>query len=205
MTTHTNTGEQPALIKVAITNGLIWAFIKIILFLFAYYVAPDLLSNIFYGVFSFGVSIVLAIYFIKDIQRKLGGYWTFRIALKHIFLLFFVQIALTTVFDTAFGKWIEPTYTDMRLEEVRNQAVESAESMYSDQDQIDNMVEQAESWSKMLIDPDFKAFTAILSILAIFYFIGAMIFAAIFKRERPIFINPEEWKPEGGNEPREQP
>lgn len=187
MTTNLNTEEKVSAKKVAITNALIWAVINIIIFLLVYYASPTLLSNAAYGIVTFAISIGLAIYFIKDIRTKIGGYWSFRTALKFIFLLFFVQMALTLGFSTVFGKWIEPSYTEWRLEEARNQAVIQAEQMTSDQDQVDEMIAKSEKWSKMLIDPSLKDFTAILAIMAIFYFVGAMIFAAIFKRERPVF------------------
>lgn len=192
MTTNLETQEKAGARKITITNALIWTLINIIIFLITYYAAPNLLSNAAYGIFSFAVSIALAIYFIKDIRTKIGGYWSFRVALKYIFLLFFVQVALTMAFSTAFGKWIEPSYTDARLEEARNQAVERAEQMTSDQEKIDEMIAQSEKWSKMFIDPDLKAFTVLLGIMAIFYFIGALIFAAIFKRTPPIFAPVEE-------------
>ncbi len=191
-TTNLNIPEKANARKITITNALIWTLINLIIFLATYYAAPNLLSNTAYGIVSFAISIALAIYFIRDIRTKIGGYWSFRTALKYIFLLFFVQIALTMGFSTVFGKWIEPSYTEMRLEEARNQAVERAEQMSSDQDKVDEMIAQSEKWSKMFIDPDLKAFTVLLGIMAIFYFIGALIFAAIFKRDPPIFAPVEE-------------
>ncbi len=191
-TTNLNTEEKANARKATITNALIWTFINIVIFLVIYYAAPSLLSNAAYGIVSFAISIALAIYFIRDIRTKIGGYWSFRTALKYIFLLFFVQMALTMGFSTAFGKWIEPSYTDTRLEQARNQAVEQAEQMSSDQDKVDEMIAQSEKWSKMFIDPDLKSFTVLLGILAIFYFIGALIFAAIFKRNPPVFAPVEE-------------
>lgn len=191
-TINLNAQENADARKITITNALIWTLFNIIIFLITYYAAPSLLSNATYGILSFAISIGLAIYFIKDIRAKIGGYWSFRTALKYIFLLFFVQMALTMVFSIVFGKWIEPSYTEVRLEEARNQAVERAEQMTSDQDKVDEMIAQSEKWSKMLIDPDLKSFTVLLAISAIFYFIGALIFAAIFKRNPPIFAPIEE-------------
>jgi len=178
--------------KASIINALIWAFINIVLFLIVFYAMPNLLSKPAYGIFSFAISLALAIYFIIDLRTKLGGYWLFRVALRYIYLLFFVQMAVTMAFSTAFGKWIEPAYAEARLEDARNQAVERAEQMTSDQEKVDELIAQSEKWSKMFIDPDLKAFTILLGVMAIFYFIGALIFAAIFKRNPPVFAPVEE-------------
>lgn len=184
--------EKPNAMRISCVNAFIWTGINVFIFLITYYAAPGLFSNTFYSVASLLTSIVLAVYFIKDIRAKIGGYWSFREALKYIFVLFFIQTALTMIFTTAFGKWIEPSYIEMRLAEARNEAVENAEKMFRDQDQIDAVVEQSEQWSTFLIDPDLKAFLLMLGIMVIFYFIGALIFAAIFKRERPVFITDDD-------------
>ena len=77
--------------KSAATNGLIWAFINIVIFLLTYYAAPQLLGNMSYGILIFLISIGLAVYFVLDLRKKIGGYWSFREALSSIFVLFFVQ------------------------------------------------------------------------------------------------------------------
>ncbi|MEC3881714.1 DUF4199 domain-containing protein [Parapedobacter sp. 10938] len=187
MTTNPNTEEKVSAKRAALTNALIWAVINIIIFLLVYYASPTLMANPAFSFITMAIGIGLAIYFTIDLRKKIGGYWSFRVALGNIFLMFFVQVVIFTVFTTAFGKWIEPSYTEWRLEEARNQAVVQAEQMTSDQDQVDEMIARSEKWSKMLIDPGFKEFTMILAVIAIFYFIGALIFAAIFKRERPVF------------------
>lgn len=187
MTTNLNTEENVSAKRVAITNALIWAAINIIIFLLVYYASPTLMANPAFGFITIAVGIGLAIYFTIDLRKKIGGYWSFREALGNIFLMFFVQVVIYTAFTTAFAKWIEPGYADLMRETALNATTEMAETFSSDQEVIDKMIEEAEKSIEKQVNPSLMDFLQGLAIAAIFYFIGALIFAAIFKRERPVF------------------
>lgn len=188
MTTDLNTEEKVSAKKVAITNALIWAVINIIIFLMVYYASPSMMANPAFGFITIAIGIGLAIYFTIDLRKKIGGYWSFREALGNIFLMFFVQVVIYTIFTTAFAKWIEPRYANMMREVTLNATTQMAETFSSDPEVIDKMIEEAEQSIEKQVNPGFMDFVQGLAIAAIFYFIGALIFAAIFKRERPVFI-----------------
>lgn len=192
MTTNLNSEENANVRKIAITNALIWAVINIIIFLLAYYAAPTLMANPTFGFITIAIGIGLAIYFTLDLRKKIGGYWSFREALGNIFLMFFVQMVIYTAFATAFAKWIEPEYANMMRDATLNATTKMAEAFSSDQEVIDKMIEEAEKNVEKQVNPGFMDFIQGLAIAAIFYFIGALIFAAIFKRERPVFAPVEE-------------
>ncbi|WP_257656342.1 DUF4199 domain-containing protein [Parapedobacter lycopersici] len=173
--------------RAAINNALIWAAINIIIFLLIYYAAPSLMGNFAYGLIQLAIGIGLAIYFTLDLRRKAGGYWSFREALSNIFIMFIVQVVVVTLFTTAFAKWIEPSYADTMREISLNATTRMAETLSSDQDQIDKIIEEAEKSIEKQVNPGFMDVVQGLAIAAIFYFVGALIFAAIFKRERPVF------------------
>ncbi|WP_353184940.1 DUF4199 domain-containing protein [Parapedobacter lycopersici] len=173
--------------RAAINNALIWAAINIIIFLLIYYAAPSLMGNFAYGLIQLAIGIGLAIYFTLDLRRKAGGYWSFREALSNIFVMFIVQVVVVTLFTTAFAKWIEPSYADTMREISLNATTRMAETLSSDQDQIDKIIEEAEKSIEKQVNPGFMDVVQGLAIAAIFYFVGALIFAAIFKRERPVF------------------
>jgi len=70
-----------------------------------------------------------------------------------------------------------------------NSATEMAEMFGGDnQDQIDAMIEQVEVALELEMNPTFAHILQTIAISIIMYFIGALIFAAIFKRERPVFV-----------------
>lgn len=174
--------------RIALINGLIWGFINIVLLLLAYYAMPQLLGNYAYGVVLLLVGLGLGVYFTLDIRSKIGGFWSFRYALSHIFILFFVQYLLFSLFTTAFPKWIEPDYANLVREIRLNSVTEVAERFGGgNQEQIDLMIEEAEKAIEKELNPTLADFLQTLAISVIMYFIGALIFAAIFKREKPVF------------------
>lgn len=185
--TELNTEENASAKRIAITNAAIWAVINIIIFLLVYYASPSMMANPAFGIITIAIGIGLAIYFTIDLRKKIGGYWSFREALGNIFLMFFVQVIVYTIFTTAFAKWIEPGYANMMREATLNATTQMAEAFSSDQEVIDKMIEEAEKSIEKQVNPGFMDFIQGLAIAAIFYFIGALIFAAIFKRERPVF------------------
>lgn len=188
-TTNLNTASAR---KIAMNNALIWALINIIIFLLVYYASPSLMGNFAYGFIQLAIAIGLAIYFTLDLRKKIGGYWSFREALGHIFLMFMVQAIVVTLFTTVFGKWIEPSYADTMREISLNATTRMAETFSSDQEQIDKIIEEAEKNIEKQVNPGFMDVLKGLAIAAIFYFIGALIFAAIFKRNPPVFASVEE-------------
>ena len=192
MTTNLDTHEQVNAKKVAINNALIWAVINIIIFLLVYYASPTLMANPVFGIVAIAIGIGLAIYFTLNLRKKIGGYWSFREALGNIFLMFFVQVVVYTLFTTAFAKWIEPEYANMMREATLNSATKMAETFSSDQEAIDQMIEEAEKRVEKQVNPGLMDFLQGIAITTIFYFIGALIFAAIFKREPPVFASVDE-------------
>ncbi|WP_257670616.1 DUF4199 domain-containing protein [Parapedobacter tibetensis] len=192
MTTNLNTEEKPNAKKIAINNALIWAVINIIIFLLIYYASPSLMGNFAYAFIQLAIAIGLAIYFTLDLRKKIGGYWSFREALGNIFLMFIVQVIVVTLVTTAFGKWIEPGYADTMREISLNATTKMAETFSSDQEQIDKIIEEAEKSIEKQVNPSFMDLVKSLAIAAIFYFIGALIFAAIFKRTAPVFAPVDE-------------
>lgn len=205
--TTTFQSEQPLISakKIAVTNGFIMAAISVILFLLAYYAVPELMGNWAYSIVQMLIGLGIAVYFTLDIRKKIGGYWSFREALSAIFVMFIIQVVVVYFFTVAFGKWIEPSYADRMKEIVLNSTTEMIESFSDDQELIDKTIEETEVALDKQFNPGPMDMVRNLAVSVIMYFIGALIFAAIFKRERPVFINPEEWKPEGGDELREQP
>ena len=181
------TAATPNLRRAAVNNGLIWAVINVIIFLLVYYAAPSLMGNFAYGLIQLAIGIGLAIYFTLDLRKKAGGYWSFKEALSSIFVTFIVQVVIVTLFTTVFAKWIEPAYADTMREITLNATTRMAETLSSDQDQIDKIIEEAEQSIEKQVNPGFMDVVQGLAVGAIFYFIGALVFAAIFKRERPVF------------------
>lgn len=183
--------QQPETVnakKIAFINGLVWTGINLFILLVTYYAMPQLLGNAAYGIVSMVISLGLAIYFTLDLRKKVGGYWSFKEALSNIFIMFFVQQLLYTALVLGFGKYVEPAYNDYMREVTLNASVQMAEAFGGgDSEMVDNMIAEAEASVEKSLNPSFMDFIQAQAIAVIVCFILALIFAAIFKRERPVF------------------
>lgn len=189
MNPEVNTYEAPVNAKkIAFINGLIWAFISLVIFLVSYYAAPGIFGNYSYSIVVLLISLGIAIFFTLDMRKKVGGYWSFKEALSNIFIMFFVQHLIYALFVLMFGKFIEPAYVNQMREISLNTSVEMAETFGGgNQEVMDQMIEEAEKSIEKSLNPTFGEFMQSLGISVIMYFVGALIFAAIFKRQRPVF------------------
>lgn len=179
--------------SLALKNGLIWAAINIAIFLVIYYVKVDLMGSFAFTGIQMLVGIGLAVYFCMDMRKQIGGYWSFKDALGSIFLMFIVQAAIVYFFTIIFGKYIEPGYVVKMKDIMQNTATTMLEKMGMDQEKIDQAVADMEKKSDAQFNPGFFDMLKSLAFIAFGYFIGALIFAAIFKKEPPVFASaPEE-------------
>jgi len=174
--------------SLAVKYGLIWAAINIVIFLLVYYGMPQIMGTWKHSIIQFVVGIGLAIYFTLEIRKQIGGFWSFKEALKNIFILFIIPTIVVYFFSIIFGKWIEPDYPAKITEISLNATTEMMESMTTDQEVIDETIAEMEKGLEKQFNPGIMDILQSISISALIYFVGALIWAAIFKRDRPVFI-----------------
>src|SRR5690554_3013656 len=173
--------------SLAFKYGLIWSAINIIILLFIYYGAPQIIGSWKHSTVQIVVGIGLAIYFTLDIRKQIGGFWTFREAISAIFVLFITPSIILYFFSLAFGKWIEPDYNRIITEASLNATTELMENISSDQEVIDKTIAETEEALESQLNPSFFDIVKSLGFSVLVYFIFSLIWAAIFKRDRPIF------------------
>lgn len=178
--------------KLALNYGLIWAAINIVIFLFAYYAFPQVMGTFTYTVIQIIIGVGLAVYFTLQIRRQIGGFWTFREAISAIFVLFILPSVVVMLFSIAFGKWIDPSYNDFIKESTLNMTTELLEKVSNDQEMIDKTIEETEVALDKQLNPSFVDVLKSLATSVLMYFIISLIWAAIFKRDRPIFLTQSE-------------
>jgi hypothetical protein len=169
----------------ALKNGVIWGIISIVIFLVVWYVAPSLMGGYIYTGITFLIGLALAIFFCLDMRKKAGAYWSFGDALWNIFVMFLMSVLIIYVFTIIFGKFIDTSYP-VKMKEL---TMEKTESMLQslglgEQEIAETMEKTSESMEKQF-NPSFMQAVVGFGIASIFYFIGALIFAAIFKRSNP--------------------
>lgn len=177
--------------SLAVKYGLIWTAINIVIFLLVYYGVPQIMGTWKHSIIQFVVGIGLAVYFTLEIRKQIGGFWSFKEALKNIFILFIIPTIAVYFFSIIFGKWIEPDYPAKITEISLNATTEMMESMTNDQEMIDEAIAEMEQGLEKQFNPSVMDILKSVAVSALIYFIGALIWAAIFKRDRPVFIATE--------------
>lgn len=178
--------------KTAVTNGLIIGALSSVLGVVTYYVAPALMGSMYFGFGIMLFSLALYIFFTIDLRKKIGGYWDFKTALKGIFLMAFIAGVLSMAFNFVFYKFIEPGAFEKISVFVSEGTSSTLENMGMQQDQIDEAIEKQLEAMKAQFDPTFTDLAKNFGIAVLIQFIMSLIFAAIFKKTPPVFIQTTE-------------
>lgn len=169
----------------ALKNGAIWGIVNIVIFLVTWYVMPSLMSSYWYAGFSAIVGIALAVFFCIDLRKKAGGYWSFAEALWPIFAMFLTSMTIVFLFTILFGKFIDTTYPTTMKEMSIAKTEETYKSMGMDEETTEKAMEAVTESFEKQFSPTFSQAIVGFGIAAVMYFIGALIFALIFKRSNP--------------------
>lgn len=173
--------------QASINNGLIIGTLAAIINIIVYYVSPSSMGSTSFGIIMMVVSLGLYIFFTLDLRKKIGGFWSFREALKGIFLMSFIAGLLGIVVNFVFYKFIEPG----AYEKISGYVVENLSKTYEklgmDQDTIDQTIDKVLESMKSQFNPSLMDLLKTFGIAVLVQFIMSLIFAAIFKKEQPIF------------------
>ena len=178
--------------KLAINNGLFIGGISAVLNILIYYIYPQLMGNTIYGIFMMLIALGLYIFFTIDLRKKIGGFWSFKEALKGIFLMSFIAGLVSTFVNFVFYKFIEPGAFEQISSIITENLTVTYEKLGMDQVTIDNTIEKVLESMKSQFNPSFVDLLKTLGIGVLIQFIMSLIFAAIFKKEQPIFTSTEE-------------
>lgn len=166
----------------ALKNGAIWGAINIVIFLVTWYIMPSLMSSYIYAGVTIVIGITLAVFFCLDLRKKAGGYWSFGEALWPIFAMFLTSMAIVFVFTVLFGKFIDPTYPVKMKELSLAKTEETYKNMGMDEETSAKAMGIVEESLDKQFSPTFSQAVTGFGVAAIMYFVGALIFALIFKR-----------------------
>ncbi|MES2448273.1 MAG: DUF4199 domain-containing protein [Bacteroidota bacterium] len=169
----------------ALKNGAIWGAINIVIFLVTWYIMPSLMSSYIYAGITIVIGITLAVFFCIDLRKKAGGYWSFGEALWPIFAMFLTSMAIVFVFTVLFGKFIDPSYPVKMKELSLAKTEETYRNMGMDEETSAKAMEIVEESLDKQFSPTFSQAVTGFGVAAIMYFVGALIFALIFKKSNP--------------------
>ena len=178
--------------KAASTNGVIIGILSTVIGVVTYYVFPSLLGSMSFGIGTLVVSLLIYIFFTLDLRKKIGGFWTFKEALKGIFLMSFIAGLVYSLANVVFYKFIEPGAFEKIAGFMESGMSQTFENMGMEQEKIDEAVAKQIEGIKAQYDPTFAQFFKNLGIAVIIQFVMSLIFAAIFKKEAPVFASTAE-------------
>lgn len=178
--------------KLALANGITIAIITIAIQLVTYYAAPQLLGATWYGIVITIISIAVYVFFSLDLRKKVGGFWSFKEALSGIFIMSLIANLASSVFNFVFYRFIEPGAYDKVKGFVADGMTATFEKMGMSGDALDEAIENAEKSLKAQYMPSIGDFFKNLAIAIIVGFVLSLIFAAILKKEEPMFAQVDE-------------
>ncbi|HEX7367948.1 MAG TPA: DUF4199 domain-containing protein [Pelobium sp.] len=178
--------------KLALNNGIIIAVITIIIQLLTYYAAPNLLGATWYGILITLISLVIYIFFTLDLRKKVGGFWSFKEALSGVFIMSLVANLSSSIFNFLFYRFIEPGAYEKVKGYVADGITATFEKMGMSGDALDEAVEKATESLKSQYMPSIGDFFKNLVVAILIGFVLSLIFAAIFKKNPPMFAPVDE-------------
>ncbi|MCX2575324.1 DUF4199 domain-containing protein [Pedobacter sandarakinus] len=191
MITSNEGNAQPKVYEEIFKSGLILGIAMFILGISLLFVMQGAdsfwsLVIIYPAIFLFLAPVTLSVFVIRSLRKNIGGYWTFRQALKSIFIVFFVGWLVSFGLNLLYTKVIDTTATEKMQDHIKERTLTFMKDKNVDQEELDkqraNMDEQFAKQNELTAGSLFKNITIGISIIFVF----ALIFAAIFKKERPL-------------------
>lgn len=184
------TAENPNLKKKVITYGIILGVVSFILAVASMYMTKNgtslITSAIYAGAINYVPFLILVVIFCRSLRTANGGYWSFTTALKNIFIMLAITATIGTV-GTMLLNWQMPGFQDAVLENTKNMTLEFYESANATDEQIDDIMAKLDQQQEALGSLSIGQNVFGLLIYFLVYFVFALILAAIFKKEAPIF------------------
>ena len=182
--------ETKSIKKQAVIYGIILGVVSLILSIISIYISKSatslFLSSAINIIVNYVLFLALAVYFVLQLRKLIGGYWTFSIALKNIFIVLAISAVIGVLGVNVFNL-VNPIPQEEAIDNTINLTIEMLEAANSSDEQIDKTIELLEQQKEALGSLTTGILLRGLMVSIILYFILALIFAAIFKREKLIF------------------
>ncbi|CAM3512045.1 DUF4199 domain-containing protein [Sphingobacterium prati] len=177
--------------KKSIIYGIVLGVISFILGLIVLFVVKDL--NSFWGVMSMsfvvntGIFVIISALFSFSLRKANGGYWSFSIALKSIFMMLAISTIISTIGTQVYVNFVNPSLQEQVVKHTINVTIEYMEKNNVPDEVIDSKIaeleKQVDAIGKITLGQIFKG----LAITLLFQFVFALLLSALSKREKLTF------------------
>ena len=187
---------ETAIKKNGAINGLLLGAIILVLNIFLFYYMTSMTTSFWMisivgpMLFTVLMPLAAAVYFCFDLRKKIGGYWVFKQAVTGIFVMFIVSYLISFSGNLFFSKVIEPNMADKLKSTMLTGMEKMMEKQHVDQSIIDKKVEDITKQFDQMKKQEIGGLLKNLGITIIFTFVLAIIFAAFFKQDPPLFDTP---------------
>lgn len=140
-------------------------------------------------IISIIIPIVISIFFTKDLRKKVGGYWTFKEAVSKIFIMFLISFAISTAGNVVYSKYISPGLQERLQDNIEGLTSTMMLDQGMESDVVDTQIQKMRDDFDKRNNGTFMQQAQGYLIAIIFVFIISLIFAGIFKKNPPLFVN----------------
>lgn len=178
--------------KKSIIYGVVLGIISFVLGLIVLFVVKDLDS--FWGVMSMsfivntGIFIIISALFSFALRKANGGYWSFSIALKSIFMMLAISTIISTIGTQIYVNFVNPTLQEKVVTHTINVTIEYMEKNNVPDEVIDSKIaeleQQVDAIGKITIGQILKG----LAITLLFQFVFSLLLSALSKKEKLTFV-----------------
>lgn len=177
--------------KEGATLGLALGVLMIVLTILPmyYYVSSSSFWMVIIGpvITGFLIPLILAIFFTFRLRNNIGGYWSFRQAVTGIFTMLLVAVVLSSAAGFIFEGYVAPDMREHYMRNIENNTITYMENAGVDAEQIDAQVEKIDQEIEKAGETSIGTTLRGLGVFIIVVFVIALIFGALFKKEKPIF------------------
>lgn len=136
---------------------------------------------------GFFLPLILAVLFTFQLRKKVGGYWSFKQAVIAVFSMLFVASLISSISGFIFEKYVEPDMRERYMRNIANNSIEYMEKSGANAEQIDDQLEKIDEQIENTGEANISNTLRGLAISTIVVFVIALLFGALFKKERPVF------------------
>ena len=187
--------EQRLMQKQAAINGLIYGIIILVIGIIAlYWIASTsampivIASPVF---LSFLIPVALAVFFTLKLRKQIGGYWSFREATSGIFIMFFTAYFVYSLGNFIYSRAIDKSINDRVQQNIIKVTTDFASKQNISTEELDEKIDEIKQSVEAGKNPTAGHVIQGMVFSIIIIFVGALVFAAIFKKEPPVFENNE--------------
>jgi hypothetical protein len=188
--------NQRELKKGGAINGLIFGIIVLLAGIISVYMLANTANFALVVATPLIVSLLVplgaAVFLTLSLRKRVGGYWTLRQATTGIFIMFIVAYTFSTVGNFVFYEVSRPDLKAKTKENLVRVTTSFLERQGANQDEIDASVDKVNAGlAEGAVLTTGQMVQGYLQAIIII-FVVALIFAAIFKKEPPVFVREED-------------